>query len=242
MEAWMRQKINSKTTHESSLVFCQDAVPDTVFSDGVDCANVLFRRYLDEGGRIIWLGDSPLWYRAHRLPDKADEPWQYGAPLAVLGVIPLIADSSSHSEWVAGLKLNMKSRWYSMRPVHVKSVRKFQGLRITPLAFAKVTLLPSSYNMLMISRWKKAGKKVSQVSAQVGVGGLVLGGGLSLSEEFPEELGIDDPLTLACAWHIRFNETHPTQGFYRFLDTQIDEIRSEMFEDIEQLAKLDKSI
>ena len=125
-----------------------------------------------------------------------------------------------------------------MRPVNIEKARDFQGLRITPLAYVEVTLLPCSYNMLMISRWKKAGKKVTQVSAQAGVGGLGLGGGLSLAESFPNELGISKPLTLACAWHISFNEDYPTQGFYRFLDAQVEQINTKTLDDVEHLARL----
>lgn len=240
LKSWICQKLTGGTCHQTSLVFSQDAVPDTVFPAGVDCANILFRKYLDDGGRIIWLGDVPLWYRAHRsmTEEPLQQTWQYGVPWALLGTVPLIADSSSCCEWVDKLKHVMKSRWYSMRPVNIERPYSFAGLKITPLAYAKVTLLPSSYNMLMISRWKKAGKKVAQISAQVGVGGLALGGGLSLTEAFPKELGIDKPLTLACAWHVRFNEKHPTQGFYRFVDAQIDEINSRILEDAELLAKL----
>lgn len=266
LKSWMHQKINEKTAYQTSLVFSQDAVPDTVLPDGVDCANVLFRRYLDDGGRIVWLGDIPLWYRAHEKKATSEsksnflfESWQFGVPWAVLGAVPLIADSSTRCEWVQNLKGRMKSRWHSMRPINIEkpsnflmgslskidftkktlSQQGFARVRITPLAYADVTLVPSSYNMLAITRWKKAGKKVSQISGQVGVGAFSLGAGLSLAETFPKELGIDKTLTLACAWHVRFNEMYPTQGFYRFLDAEIDEIDSKVVEDVETLAKLD---
>jgi hypothetical protein len=244
LRTWMQDGLESKNVGQSSIVFSQDIVPDTIFPDHVDCANVLFRKYLDEGGRVVWLGDIPLWYRG--LPDnQLKEVWQFGVPTAMLGVVPLFADSSSNCLWIDNLKQVMKSNWYSMRPINIKNHKNFIGLQIIPLALADVTLIPSSYNISQISRWKKAGTKIKQGSLQVGAAGYVIGGEVSIDETFPKELSINESMKLACAWQVRFNKKYPTQGFYRMLDAQFqftEKLNRDVFDDIETFATLDMPI
>jgi hypothetical protein len=129
-----------------------------------------------------------------------------------------------------------------MRPINIKNRKNFTGLQIIPLALANVTLIPSSYNITQISRWKKAKTKVTQGSAQLGVLGYGIGGGLSVSETFPKELSINESMRLACAWQVRFNETYPTQGFYRMLDAQFTDLNPAILDDIETLATLNRTI
>ena len=239
LKTWMLEKIGGKTAGNSSIVFSQDVVPDTIFPEGVDCANVLLRQYLDEGGRVVWLGDIPLWYRG--LPNQIQEVWQFGVPTAMLGVVPLFADSSSNCRWIDSLKA-MKSNWYSMRPINIKNRKNFIGLQVIPLASADVTLMTSSYNISQISRWKKTGTKIKQGSVHIGALGYVIGGEVSMDETFPKELSINESMKLACAWQVRFNETYPTQGFYRILDAQFTELNSAILKDIQILATLDRPI
>ncbi len=244
LEVWMRQKVDNKTAGQSSVVFSQDIVPDTIFPDAVDCANVLLRKYLDEGGRVVWLGDIPLWLRgfSRSSNNQTQEVWQFGVPTAMLGIVPLIADSSSKCIWVDNLKQVMKSSWYSMRPINIRNHTNFIGLQIIPLALVNVTLIPSSYNIIQISRWKKARTRVTQGSAQLGAMGYGVGGGLSVAETFPKELSIEKSMRLACAWQIRFNALYPTQGFYRMLDAQFTELNSTILDDIRTLATLNRAI
>jgi len=42
------------------------------------------------------------------------------------------------------------------------------GLKVESLAYAQVRLLPSSYNFFNVSRWKKAGKKIGGLNANLG--------------------------------------------------------------------------
>ncbi|MFC2022710.1 hypothetical protein ACFLTL_00915 [Chloroflexota bacterium] len=239
LQSWMREQINDGKTYESSVIFFRDAIPDTIFPEGVDSANILFRKYLDEGGRVVWFGDIPLWYRAIKIVganDGLDNRWLYNIPLAVLGLQPLVADSSTLCEWVGGLKNEMKYRWYSMRPVYAQNQRNFQGIEVKPLAYASVTLMPNQFNMSAILRWKKAGKKITGVSGQVGTQPIALGAGLSFQEKFPKELGT--PQRLACAWHAIFNRNYRSQGLYRFIDSQISEIDQDIIHDAKLLATI----
>lgn len=236
LKIWMQKKIHDKNAGQSSVVFSQDVVPDTIFPDGVDCANVLLRKYLDEGGRVVWLGDIPLWYRG--LPNnQIQEVWQFNVPMAMLGVVSLFADSSSNCIWIDNLKQAMKSNWYSMRPINIKNQKNFIGLQIIPLALANVTLITSQYNINQISR-SKAGLQIRQGSAQIAG----MGGGLTVEETFPKELSINESMKLACAWQVRFNKKYPTQGFYRILDTQFTELSPAILEDIQKLVTLNRPI
>lgn len=239
LKVWMKDRVRRGDVHKSVAVFSQDMIPETIL-DSLSSPNSLVRRYLDAGGRIVWIGDIPFWSKAKPKNTKPDreEIWQHGAHYGMLGVQPLIAESSSECEGIGKWNGKMKSRWYSQRPVNVEAESKCietLGLKVDVLAHAEVTLLPCSFNALVIARWKKTGKKIGSFGLSI----LGTGGNVTLTEEFPEELSLK-PLKLACAWHVIFNKEYPNQGFYRFWDTGScdDEPPESLLEDIYTLSTL----
>lgn len=148
----------------------------------------------------------------------------------------------------------MKSKWYSQRPVNINIFEDLYDpraalslpsnklrLRYEILAYAYVILSPSPWNAFVITRWKKAGKKIGSI----GLGGNVLGSGgnlnVTLTEEYPKELSLK-PQKLACSWHVIFNEKFQHQGFYRLWDYDSieDDPPADLLQDILTLATLYK--
>lgn len=251
---WVKEKVNKKTAYESCLVFSQDIVPEEVMQSS---PNGLFRRYLDAGGRIVWIGDTPLWTQAilpHRKVMEAngqmserdkdrEEVWMGGLHYAVLKVQPLIADSSSSLAWHPRLTSTMRSKWLSLRPIALEvgddwSSYGLDDLVVTPLARTSVTLIPSSWNALVVARWKKSGRRIRGLGGSFGFPATSIGAQVEFSESFPRELSLH-PLTLACAWHISFNSQFPCQGFYRLWDcgSEADDPPEALLSDMLLLAR-----
>gem|GEM_PF-3440038 len=83
--AWMRTR-SEQGADGTVCILAMGMVPDTITErDDTRCT---LRRYLDAGGRVVWIGDVPLFYQSY--PDRApvagwgrDVPWP--APV-ILGV------------------------------------------------------------------------------------------------------------------------------------------------------------
>lgn len=239
LKEWMKECLAHNESHESVVVFSQDMIPNTIL--GNHTPNNLIRKYLDEGGRVIWLGDIPFWTKGTQNGSR-HEIWGHGAHFAMLGVQPFIAESSSSCKWVGRWSGLMKSSWYSQRPINIEYIEELRsltqlGLTIWPMAYAEITLLPTTWNAMIITRWKKAGSKVGSFGLSL----LGTGGNVTLTEEYPEEFSLK-PLNLISAWHIIFNRDHH-QGFYRFWDTGTtdDEPPENLLEDLYTLATLEIS-
>jgi len=233
---WLKNRLEERNSYESVLIFSQDMVPETIMSP-LNSPNDLARKYLDDGGRMIWIGDHPFWTKGVIRKEKdREEIWMHGAHYGMLGVEMLIAESSSLCKWVGRWTEKMKSSWYSQRPVNIEVDEERLNLQIEPLAYAEVVLLPSSWNALVITRWKKAGSKAGSFGFTTPFG---LGANVTLTEKFFKELSFK-PLKLACAWHISFNKNYPYQGFYRLWDTGTteEEPPESLLEDIYALASL----
>ncbi|TET19847.1 hypothetical protein E3J74_05110 [Candidatus Bathyarchaeota archaeon] len=84
---WMEESIKKDTCWQSVVVFSQDVVPDTICHAPEPSS--LIREYLDCGGRIIWIGDIPLFYFG---PHPSRAKTQYAdarlIPLTPLSEIP----------------------------------------------------------------------------------------------------------------------------------------------------------
>ena len=237
LKEWLKSIVRDGDAYRSVVVFSKDMMPETVL-DPLNSPNSLIRKYLDLGGRIVWIGDIPFWCKARE--NNRIEIWRAGVPFAMLGVDPLIAEASCKCLWIGDWKKRMISRWYSQRPINIdKDSWLYRlgetrlSLRIKVLAIARVTLLPTGWNWLVITRWKKAGKKVGRVRVKIPGTGVEI----EWVERFPEELSYK-PLTLACAWHVIFNREYPSQGFYRFWDcgVTVSEPPKELLKDILTLA------
>ncbi len=101
------------------VVMAQDVVPDTVAK--LCGPDVTIRRYLNRGGRIVWMGEVPFYYQGHA--DGSWTAWGEQGQENVLGVGhgtwdigDLVTITSAGHEW--GLKEN----WTSNRPANADNV------------------------------------------------------------------------------------------------------------------------
>jgi hypothetical protein len=79
LKTWMRKKIKAGADR-TVCILAMGCIPDTIGeSKDVGCT---FRRYLEAGGRIVWIGDVPLYYQSFR--DRAFSLW--GGAELVLGI------------------------------------------------------------------------------------------------------------------------------------------------------------
>ena len=75
------------------------------------------------------------------------------------------------------------------------------------------------------------------IGATIGTILAKIGADVQVAEENPRELSLQ-PLTLACAWHVRYTEKYPMQGFYRLWvrGSEEDEPPRGLLGDIRRLA------
>ncbi len=79
---WMTARIADR--HPSVVVFAQDQVPAAIASVASD--TVLLRRYLDAGGKVVWLGIPPTMWPAEKNGDRSYSTINWTSPRTILSV------------------------------------------------------------------------------------------------------------------------------------------------------------
>lgn len=130
---WMKNAINS-ATEETAIVFAIDEVPREICR--ADSANVLIRKYLNGGGRVVWVGDVPFW-SINEQRNGSQEKWGVGLPQQILGVYPLMVEQSEAVEFTEIGEQLLNERWYGDRPIAVSD-----GNRDKTLPFNLVSKIP----------------------------------------------------------------------------------------------------
>lgn len=82
LRAWMLDKVDMGTAGKSVVVMTQGIAPDTVLE--VNSAEALLKKYLDSGGKIVWIGDVPMVYQGH--PDGTLTAFGQDGTRNILGV------------------------------------------------------------------------------------------------------------------------------------------------------------
>ncbi len=115
VQKWMKGAVSSGAKGYL-LVMSQDVVPDTLVGDapGIDA---LFRKYLDEGGSVIWPADVPFYFVGAR--DGEKEKWDYLGGRGVLGfdTVGNWQGQSESKNTDLGDKWGLKKMWLSVRAV-----------------------------------------------------------------------------------------------------------------------------
>lgn len=212
LKDWMNQAISENLAGGTSCVFAMDILPEQIFGD-VD-GNVSFRRYLDAGGRITWLGDIPAWYKG-RAGKQREEVWSLGSFVSLLGIAPAMANCVMPVELSSrGRTLGLSTPWYSMRPILANKDWMCEYTAESPLSPLPLEVLAWTNVTLGNSVVKIPGRLSSVRSLsfglQVGVSGGVTinrGEGIRMYKK-----------TCASAWRIVFNSRYPNQGFFRIWD------------------------
>lgn len=108
--------IEREEAFNSTIVFAQDLIPDTIIERPT--SDSLVRRYLNSGGRIIWIGDVPFFWQG--LPNKEKQWWGRQAQNSVLdiavqqiiGLEPIQVNIKPEGE-----KRGLKTSWAGNRPI-----------------------------------------------------------------------------------------------------------------------------
>lgn len=145
LEEWMKKAI-SEDTHKTCVVFANDEIPPTIC--GADSANVLIRKYLEEGGRVIWIGNIPFWVIRR---GKIEKKWRIGLPQQVLGVYPLFTEVSEKVRFTKYGENLLTEKWQGNRPIAVNE--KGKTLLDTPKPFSYIKILAYSNTKLLESDW-----------------------------------------------------------------------------------------
>jgi hypothetical protein len=125
LKIWMEWAIENVV--ETVVVFSMDVVPDCVVESMSPSATL--RKSLDAGGRVIWLGDVPCWYRGY--PNGTTERWGEEGAINVLGF------HAGDGEWNVNDTVNLTSlggrwgltcRWNSLRPVKPRNITRVLAL------------------------------------------------------------------------------------------------------------------
>jgi len=113
LKTWMDARIADGAA--SVVVFCRDAVPDTVAESM--SATCTLRQYLDAGGKIVWYGDIPFYYQAPIGGGRTT--WgDAGAP-AILGFDTAGAPRDTYDDVIftaEGFEWGLTEKWQSRRP------------------------------------------------------------------------------------------------------------------------------
>ena len=202
--------LDGREAHTKIVVFSQDVVPDTICEEPQ--ANTLFREYLDAGGNVLWIGDIPLFYIGDNSGNRQDS-WQSGAPVYMLGVVPIFSSTKRSVDLTnLGKSLGLSNHWTSSRPI-------VNDETISPLAFTKN--IGSDYYINVPKAPGRLGKLWNSLRRIEGIG---LPGGLSFHMAPNSGRGQNTNVrsvlyeTHVSAWLKNFNNDYPCNGFYRTWD------------------------
>lgn len=109
--------IEEKRAYGKLVVFSQDVIPDTIAEDYY--SNTTLREFLDNGGSILWIGDIPAFYIGKKGMPRDFEASARGAPVYMLGIVPVFGDSVKRSVDITkeGRKIGLKHKWSGIRPI-----------------------------------------------------------------------------------------------------------------------------
>ena len=133
------------------IVFSQDIIPDKVLDNvSAPSSNSLFRRFLNAGHTIIWLGDEPTYHVG--LPDKGHKLLPQPQTIQHLIGTPDLRPTRTDDRLVLvkptleGLLLGMKS-WKGKRPHRLLQI----GGNFIPLGVAGKVILKNPVVALIVS-------------------------------------------------------------------------------------------
>lgn len=251
----IRQWVEEATSEEpeaSVVVFATDEVPTEICR--ADSANVLIRRFLEAGGRVVWIGDTPFW-SIHDQREGSVTKWEIGLPQKILGVYPLIGEQSEQVDFTDRGRELLSEKWYGTRPIAVtqrdggwsplgsregwepvfQQTQPFVDINV--LAYSQVTLSQSGWNINLLQR------VINQSEISVSKGG-------GFDVRFPtNQTGQtrttsdlkqlqDEYLSreYANAWQVVLNSNYKHQGFYRLWDSEFGHLKEEMLENVYNVA------
>lgn len=110
LQNWMLQNINSGRAPRTVVVMAQDIVPNTIASSASSSA--LIRQYLNAGGNILWMGNTPMYYQGQANGNRST--WGTNGQVQILG----LPNGTNH--------------WNANQPIQVTSAGNGYGLGLNP--------------------------------------------------------------------------------------------------------------
>ena len=112
----IKTSILNDSAAQHAVVFVNDVVPHELFSDNIDPMNTLLMRFIAKGGIVVWIGDTPFWYRTSE-GNKGQKEFIADKllPFKALGVFTVFTESlMTASKICAGDRC---VTWISRRPI-----------------------------------------------------------------------------------------------------------------------------
>ena len=112
----VKTSILNDSAAQHAVVFVNDVVPHELFSDNIDPMNTLLMRFIAKGGIVVWIGDTPFWYRTSE-GNKGQKEFIADKllPFKALGVFTVFTESPmTASKICAGSRC---AAWIPRRPI-----------------------------------------------------------------------------------------------------------------------------
>lgn len=116
---WMADRVADRVP--SVAVFAMDQVPGSIASAAAD--TVLLRRYLDAGGKVVWLGVPPAMWPADGNGNRSYSGINWNAPREILGVDYSEAQFDRYGTQITteGQRWGLSGWWLSTWAIHPDS-------------------------------------------------------------------------------------------------------------------------
>lgn len=186
---------------------------------------------MDQGGSILWIGDIPAFYIGKKEKIKDQGAWKNGAPVFMLGVVPVFAHPVKTSVNITnfGRKLGLKRRWSGIRPV-------IQDKGIESLAESEVIFgQPYIANILSKDVAELLRKPIKEIGLEAGIPRILKFRFVEKEEIEARKMEINIQFihtTFPNAWFKNYNEDYPNSGFYRIWDFRPRNITDQMMEEM----------
>jgi len=229
LREFLIRSIEEGTANKKLVVFSQDVIPDTIAEDYY--SNVTLREFLDQGGSVLWIGDIPAFYIGKEGKRLDKEAWRRGAPVFMLGVVPIFANSvkTTVSFTELGSKLGLKYRWSGVRPIILDV--GIESLAETEIIFGQ----PYITNIITKDTAELLRKPIEEKGIEAGIP-QILKFRFGRREEV-EAREIEANLqfihkTFPNAWFKNYNKQYPTCGFYRIWDFGPRNLNNRMLDEL----------
>ncbi|MEM0328520.1 MAG: hypothetical protein QXN53_08115 [Thermoproteota archaeon] len=229
LRKFMIKSIETNTSNKKFVVFSQDIIPDSVAEDYY--SNTTLREFLDQGGSILWIGDIPAFYLGKEQKKLDEEAGHRGAPIFMLGVVPIFAHSVKQAVSITtlGKKLGLKRSWSGIRPV-------LPDIGIEPLAKSEIIFgQPYMINIFSRDTAERFRKPIEEKGLEAGIPQI-------LKFRFLEKDEIEARKVEANllyihkmfpnAWFKNYNDAYPESGFYRIWDFSPRNLNDWMLEEL----------
>jgi hypothetical protein len=225
LREFMKERIRGDEAHLSLIVFSQDVVPITVIEDFT--INTTFREYLDNGGTILWIGDTPLYHLGNRNKLFVPEAYKNVTYFYQLGIVPIVAVPNQAVEFKPNEKtFQLKHHWTGLRPViGDKSMTTLAtSMNMVPEKTKSFVNVPKKRSIIDKIWSKISGVKSFEID--------------KFKVEFKDKTD-EGHYASSCtnAWIKKYNEEYDKSGFIRIWDYMPRLISDSMLKDLNNIVK-----